>query len=247
MKYNIYIRNYTGKFNILCVDEKQLEIIVDAYKKAKDRVSINGENYIVGNIHEIKIFVHDIAMSKENFIEYCKRKKEFVPYLTTSYIPPKYLNLYGDDVTSKIIGNIQYGEFQVEDTHNNPFINPNRLSELKQIKSKDFDLTKLIQLCEEINYNYEHENYLSVGMIGRTIINHIPPIFGCKTFNEVANNYGSNSFKKSMNHLNQSLKNIADGYLHQTIRKKESLPNNTQVDFSQSLDVLLEEIVRKLN
>ena len=51
--------------------------------------------------------------------------------------------------------------------------------------------------------------------------------------------------KKSLR-LNEPLKNIANGFLHQTIRKKETLPTETQVDFRQDFDVLFEEIVRLL-
>ncbi len=52
--------------------------------------------------------------------------------------------------------------------------------------------------------------------------------------------------KKSMLHLNNSLRSIADSYLHQQIRNKETLPNATQVSFQQDMDRLLEEIIRKL-
>ena len=85
-------------------------------------------------------------------------------------------------------------------------------------------------------------------MIGRTILNHIPPIFNFKNFDEVVSNYGglkdNKSFKKNMAHLNDSLKHIADSYLHLQIRKQEILPNETQINFKQDLDVLLGEIVR---
>ena len=167
----------------------------------------------------------------------------------STYIPPKYLAKHGENITEQKLGNIQFGETQSKVTNNRDFVDKSRIEELKNINSNNYDLKRLIKLCEEINDNFNNENYLSVGMIGRTIINHIPPIFGLKNFNEVSNNYsnGSQSFKKSMNSLNNSLKNIADGFLHQTIRKTETLPNTTQVNFSQDLDVLLEEIVRILN
>ena len=47
-----------------------------------------------------------------------------------------------------------------------------------------------------------------------------------------------------MEHLNGTMRHIADSYLHLTIRKSETLPNATQVNFSKEMDVLLEEIVR---
>lgn len=127
------------------------------------------------------------------------------------------------------------------------FIHISRIDELKRLKIEDFDFKKLVKMLEEINDNYSLENYLSVSMLGRSIINHIPPIFNYKSFNEVANNYGSASFKKNMGSLNISMRSIADSYLHEPIRKKESLPNENQIDFSRELDFLLAEIIRIQN
>jgi len=135
-------------------------------------------------------------------------------------------------------------EPEIEIVDNGHFIDDERISELESIKPDNFDYTKLIALCRELNWNYSAGNFLTVSMICRAIIDHIPPIFGFNSFNEVANNYGTRSFKKNMLNLNNSLRNIADNYLHQTIRKKESLPNKTQIDFKNDLDVLLAEIVR---
>lgn len=127
------------------------------------------------------------------------------------------------------------------------YVNPERIKELKNIKSKKFDLTKLIKLCEELNFAFGNKSYLSVAMIVRAILDHVPPIFGCKKFSGVANNYkGSKSFKESMTHLDGSSRKIADAFLHVQIRQKETLPNSTQVDFSNDADVLFSEIVRLL-
>ena len=79
----------------------------------------------------------------------------------------------------------------------------------------------------------------------RAIIDHVPPIFGCKSFAEVTNNYGgTKSFKEAMANLETSSRKIADHYLHGQIRKSESLPNVTQIDFSNNIDLLLGEIDR---
>lgn len=126
------------------------------------------------------------------------------------------------------------------------YIHKNRIEELRGIESDDFDLSKLIRFCEELNIAYQNKNYLSVAMLARAILDHIPPIFGFKTFVEVASNYGGKSLKKSLQSLQNSLRNIADAHLHEPIRRKEILPNETQVDFRNDLDVLLGEIVRIL-
>lgn len=127
------------------------------------------------------------------------------------------------------------------------FVDLNRLQELQDIKSTDFDLLKLVRLCEELNICYKNESYLAVTMLVRAVLDHIPPIFTCNSFAEIANNYsGAKSFKEAMQHLESSSRKIADGYLHTKIRKTETLPNKTQVNFSSDLDVLLAEVVRIL-
>lgn len=80
----------------------------------------------------------------------------------------------------------------------------------------------------------------------RALIDHVPPIFGARTFAEVVNNVGGKSIKESLQRLETSSRHIADSVLHQQIRRRESVPNGTQVNFSNDLDVLLAEIIRKL-
>lgn len=128
-----------------------------------------------------------------------------------------------------------------------PYVDLERIKELGAIKSDNFDLVKLIKLCEELNESYANGCYLAVAMLVRAILDHVPPIFECKSFAEVANNFaGSRSFKHSMANLENSSRKIADAHLHGQIRSKETLPNKTQVNFSNDLDVLLAEIVRVL-
>jgi hypothetical protein len=127
------------------------------------------------------------------------------------------------------------------------YVDPERIAELKSINNPNFDLGKLIRTCEELNICFRNRCFLSVVMLVRSIIDHVPPAFGVKGFAEVANNYnGTNSFKQSMQNLSNSSRKIADAHLHTQIRNKESLPNQVQVDFSNDLDVLLGEIVRIL-
>jgi len=86
---------------------------------------------------------------------------------------------------------------------------------------------------------------MTIAVLTRTIIDHIPPLLGMEKFSEVANNYQSTkSFKESMKHLQDSMRKISDSVLHTTIRKKESIPTFIQVNFSADLDVLFGEIVR---
>ena len=124
------------------------------------------------------------------------------------------------------------------------FVNPDRINELRNISNSKFDFSKLLRYCEEVNLCYQNECYLAVAMLTRAIIDHIPPIFNAPDFQNVYGQNGTKSFKEHMTHLDKSSRKIADSYLHSHIRNKESLPNQTQVNFSQAIDVLLAEICK---
>jgi len=123
-------------------------------------------------------------------------------------------------------------------------VDPARIQALQNASHPDFDLSKLVRLCQEMNLAFATESYLAMAMLTRAIIDHIPPIFGMKSFGDVANHYATAaSVKKEFKNLDTTSRNIADLYLHSHIRRKEVLPTITQVDVSNSLDLLLGEIL----
>ncbi len=127
------------------------------------------------------------------------------------------------------------------------YVSEARISELERVSHKDFDLKRVIALCQEANVACANESWLSLAMIQRTLINHVPPIFGYGTFAEVVNNYGGGkSFHNMVQRLDESLRDVADMHLHQMIRARETLPERAQVDFRPEIDALLAEIVRIL-
>ena len=128
------------------------------------------------------------------------------------------------------------------------YVSEDRIQELSKITSNDFDVSKLLRILREINMAYNNDCFFTVGVLLRAIIDHVPPILSCARFSEVAHNYqGTKSFKRAMRHLNDSLRSLADSYLHTQIRNKESLPNISQVSFQADLDCLLAEIIRVLD
>lgn len=127
------------------------------------------------------------------------------------------------------------------------YVDSQRLNELASLESPKFDLTKLVALLRELDACHQNRCYFAVAALVRTILDHVPPIFSCGGFAEVANNYqAGKSFKESMAHLEGSARKIADQHLHAKVRSSEVLPTIVQVDFSNDLDVLLAEIVRVL-
>lgn len=125
------------------------------------------------------------------------------------------------------------------------YVDPGRIIALQQIGSSQWDFTRLVELCRELNVAAANRCHMSTAMLLRTILNHVPPTLGFDTFAQVAANYaGGKSFKASMQRLEGSSRNISDMHLHMPIRSRESVPTATQVDFAAELDVLLGEVIR---
>lgn len=126
------------------------------------------------------------------------------------------------------------------------FVDAARMVQLRAIEIDSYDPQRLIRMCEELNSAWRAENTISVAMLARGIADHIPPVFGFETFSQVAAQ-GPKSTKGSYRHIEDSLRHIADSALHTHIRRRETVPTMTQVDFRQSFDVLLGEVVRQLS
>jgi hypothetical protein len=119
-----------------------------------------------------------------------------------------------------------------------------RIAELRTLQSPNFDFARVVRLCEELNVAYANGCYMAVAALTRALLDHIPPIFGQPAFAQVASNHDGQAFKNAMQRLQTSARAIADGHLHQPIRRRETLPLAQQVNFAAEIDVLLAEVVR---
>lgn len=135
------------------------------------------------------------------------------------------------------------------DLANTYFIEESRIKEIQSIASVQFDTKKLCQMLLELNKGYKENSLFSCIFLIRSILDHVPPIFGESDFNKVANNYRASgrSFKDAMLHLQNSSRKLADKHLHSTIKKNEALPTVAQIEFRADLDLLLAEITQLLN
>lgn len=254
MTYNLFIKYNVGGYNILDLPAVKLPIIIDAYKKGLPEFTVKGKTYNWGIVSEIRIFENKSGHSEEQIKAYCQENYGWIKVFGTGYlVSSKLLALLGSEVTDDVLGDIPFGNDApavAKEAARDNFIHPHRINALENIQSNKFDLSKLVVICEEINDNWSSENIFTVGLLLRTMINHVPPIFNdaYTTFDHVVANYsGSRSFKENMTHLNKSLRTIADGYNHELISKKEILPTPNQVDFRQNIDLLLGEIIKRLH
>ena len=134
------------------------------------------------------------------------------------------------------------------DSVKSSYVDPARLAEIEALPSTGWDFCRLAQLCRELIAAYADGHYITTAALVRIIMDHVPPLFGFDTFDQVAANYGGpkahKSFKSSVTHLQQSMRNISDAQIHSHIRRTDTLPNATQVDVKRDLDILLAEVVR---
>lgn len=126
------------------------------------------------------------------------------------------------------------------------FVAQDRLAVLRDIHDAEYDCTRLISLCEEVNDCAARGNANAVSMLTRAILDHVAPAFGFTAFKQVASNYGGPSFKQPMERLEQHTRKVADRLLHTPIRQKELAPTMREVAFSAEVEMLLAEFCRVL-
>lgn len=132
-------------------------------------------------------------------------------------------------------------------TGDDPFVPQIRFQTLKNIRHPDFDCSRLISMCLELNNCAQHANAHAVMMLTRAILDHIAPAFNFATFKEVASNYsGGRSLKKAFERLENHSRTIADRLLHTPIRRSEVAPTMKEVNFAAELEMVLAEFCRLL-
>lgn len=248
-RYNLVIEHFYRSKNkivehkILLKPESLRDEFLTPYSK-KLSIKMNGKLIPFKSIYLIQI---TSTLLLDDEIELFSKKNNFT-WNNSSKDEIEFIKLCQEETDSLHKNPYLINEIEKFRNHHIYFVHPTRIQELKEIESNQFDLVKLIRLCEELNNNSASNNNLSSSSLVRSIIDHIPPIFEFANFSQLANNYsdGTKSFKKAMINLDNSLRNIADNNIHSQVRMKEVLPTSNQINFSQELDLLLSEIVRKL-
>lgn len=126
------------------------------------------------------------------------------------------------------------------------FIAPEIITDLEKISNPSFDLKRLLLMVKELNANYRNGNIISVLLIGRSILNHVPPIFGQQTFKAVCSN-SPRSLQGIFDFLENNFRKEADLHTHMVIGNIESLPTMRQVEpFMANFEFLFQAIKAKL-
>jgi len=65
---------------------------------------------------------------------------------------------------------------------------PTLITRLEKLESSRVDVASLVRMCSEINSSYAHGNVLATALVMRTVLNHVPPVFGYDSFVQVVAN-----------------------------------------------------------
>ena len=225
-------------FNLLRLGLPGLPIYLSGWHQSGDTWAVTITDEVINLFRSESTIAYLDALLSENYDEempwsYEERMKhQFRGPSMFSNMPPMMLDVTPDarDGTSEL------------------FITQERIEALKNIRSLEFDLARLVCICEELNQSASRKNAHAVIMLTRAILDHIPPVFGHKSFTEVASNYGGGgrSFKDSAERLESHSRKVADRLLHMQIRNKELEPSMREVSFSAELESVLAELCRQL-
>jgi hypothetical protein len=129
-----------------------------------------------------------------------------------------------------------------------PYVNTQVVDAIraKQGGLTTFEVTKLLGLIDELNDNYAHRNTYASHMLLRGVLDHIPPIFDCKDFAEVVNNYSWGRTDKRYIKRLADFRDQADDALHRQISAKACVLDFDDMPASVGVDRLLQECAERL-
>lgn len=114
------------------------------------------------------------------------------------------------------------------------------------INKKDgFNYTKLVNMLRELNFNIAIRNPYSAKALIRGILDHIPPLIGCITFNEVTYSYSWGESEKKYVRQLLDFKDEAHSVLHAQISDKKDLVTIDDIPPRIKLNTLLQECLNK--
>ena len=140
----------------------------------------------------------------------------------------------------------EYKNYDFHHTDKSPVSQYIRQETIEEFVSKkdSFNYQKLVKMLNELNTNYAVSYFYSTSMLIRSVLDHIPPLFGYLDFKEVVNNYSwGETDRKYMKKL-LDFKNEADDVLHRQISNNPDLITLEDLPTSVRINRLLQECLQ---
>ena len=121
---------------------------------------------------------------------------------------------------------------------------------IKELEAKQghtrFSLDKLLQLLRELNACFRDDHVYACHALVRAIIDHVPPILGCQSFEQAASSYKWTKTDKKYVQRLLEFKVQADDVMHRQIRTSRSVITMHDLLNSGYINALLRECIDKL-
>lgn len=110
-----------------------------------------------------------------------------------------------------------------------------------------YSTDKLVQLCSELNFNFQHGQPLACHALLRAIMDHVPPAFAMETFAQVVSNVTwSRTDKAYLKKLEANFRNQGDDVMHRQIGPHRSRIDMDDMPTSAAVNHLLEGLCVRL-
>jgi hypothetical protein len=104
-----------------------------------------------------------------------------------------------------------------------PYVSEDLIEDIKQqVVVGGWNVEKLVALLHELNDNFTRGNTYACHAVLRAVLDHVPPLYGCGTFEQVANNFPWSRTDKRYAKLLLAFRTQGDDALHRMISRTAS-------------------------
>ncbi|MFJ1709724.1 hypothetical protein [Kitasatospora sp. NPDC088346] len=120
------------------------------------------------------------------------------------------------------------------------YVDAKLITELEQkAGTTAWKLDKFLQLARELNDNFANENPYACHALLRAIIDHVPPVFGQGSFEQVASSHPWGHTDKAYMRKLVEFKKAADDVMHRQIRRSENVISMHDLPLRSYVNALL--------
>jgi len=146
MTYNLFIKTQSKTYNILNIDENDLNVIVDSFNYGKEEFFLGGKKYWISRLFEIRIFRFHNPDKIQEFLDFAESRGLYKSSFGSHYLTPEVLKNGSEEVTREFIKG-DFGYLQNSKKTNNM---DNEIDIFISHSSSDVDIAKhLIEIVRK--------------------------------------------------------------------------------------------------
>ncbi|MGZ3140956.1 hypothetical protein ACVDFE_02910 [Lentzea chajnantorensis] len=127
------------------------------------------------------------------------------------------------------------------------YVSEDLIEQLERVNSQHWNLAKLVSMLRELNSAYAAGHQYSSLMLCRAVMDHVPPVFGCKAFSEVGSQISMPATDKRHLKLLGDNRQVSDDALHRHISRHKDLVELHDVPQRQGINTLIRLVIDQLS